>query len=604
MADSIVAPYLTPNDLNQAPNPELGGLGVDLSNKNPFGILGNTVEQLNSEDAANQAAKQQRVFQNQQAINRYKNDALARASEYAHQDALTEHLQHNQDIRNIYNATQAGQINPYRMPDGKGGFTSFTPPAGHQDALKAAADELNHDTINSPLGLEDPNVQKKFTAFQQMSANSGAAAMALAQLKQKLAQTSDPAEQKNIQNSIDQINATPPTQLIDGHLPVVKETDPLPSLKDEYGNDNKKMQSFTINGEDMLGRPTVDYNKIKYALQGSKEYELALNGVDALLRKGDPILTDPTAFTNFVNLAKDNWENKRGQKDHPLNLGYVDANGKVVLGNPMDIATAMHLTNDGSFWQDPDAQSKLDDEEQKATIREKNAQAAKANRGDRPTTEQIKDQQYQTEAKQAEDVTRKLFSEATSKKPIGWPFAASVSEKLGVNPKNVSIYPPVKAVVGTPFVGVQEEGETTVLGDANNKTTTKTVTGNSVTPDYVYPVRDNATGEVKLYNLKGNKVISINNETEATKNYLKHQAKYDPKIYENRTAWVGQSGTPATPSAQVQSKPAATPTNFTPKIGGQPAEVRNNNGVIEAKVGTEWKKVTAKDSKTGELTTE
>ena len=446
MADSIVAPYLTPNDLNQAPNPELGGLGVDLSNKNPFGILGNTVEQLNSEDAANQAAKQQRVFQNQQAINRYKNDALARASEYAHQDALTEHLQHNQDIRNIYNATQAGQINPYRMPDGKGGFTSFTPPAGHQDALKAAADELNHDTINSPLGLEDPNVQKKFTAFQQMSANSGAAAMALAQLKQKLAQTSDPAEQKNIQNSIDQINATPPTQLIDGHLPVVKETDPLPSLKDEYGNDNKKMQYFTINGEDMLGRPTVDYNKIKYALQGSKEYELALNGVDALLRKGDPILTDPTAFTNFVNLTKDNWENKRGQKDHPLNLGYVDANGKVVLGNPMDIATAMHLTNDGSFWQDPDAQSKLDDEEQRAKIAKDKADAQKATREAKPSAEELKDKANRQAAESMYDEVQGVFKDAYSKGSVA-PIYPNYYKRIGLNPEEYNIYPAIPAPV-------------------------------------------------------------------------------------------------------------------------------------------------------------
>src|SRR6185312_10808634 len=463
-----------------------------------------------------------------------KQDALARADEYAHQEAVDKWRANQAFVQQVYNDSMSGQINPYNHTDAQGNTVQFAPPEGHSQALSDAADALNKSVMSNPGAAWNPDIRKQYAAFKQMSANSGAAAVQLATLKQQLAQTSDPDEQKNLQASIDQINKTPPTKMVDAHLPTPKKTDPLPSITDEYGKDyNKAMESFTVGDNDMLGRPTVDFKKIKYAQPLSPEYEAALNGVTQLIEKKDPILTDPTAFAALQEQANDIWENKRGQKDK-LNLGKVTPDGTVVLSTSkqglLDIATALHLQKDGDLWQDPDALSDLDIQEQKAKI----ASLTGKGKGVKLTAEELKEKENKEAVKSVYNDVQKVLTPPPNTKPLKVTYFGS----------GYDVYP-IPQGQADKYIGIEAPVTTTSIKTGENTVKSTDTKGESAKTEHAFLGINKKTGEREIayvngYSSGNPKIIATVPEKQLIVNGLKADAKFEPSQYENRTIHVDE----------------------------------------------------------------
>lgn len=371
----LAAPFYSANDLNAQPgNAALGGGAQQNPNILPNSGLANTISQLISENASEQEAKKQRIFQQQQAEERYRQDAIMRAQEYAHQDSVSKYKQGQEDIRSVYQNLANGQLSAYNMKDAQGNNMSFQPPSADQDVLSKSADNITKQISSDPSKFTDPDFQKQYVNHNKMVAISGTRAIELAKLKQTLAQTADADEQKNIQGHIDAINKTPlnSMQLPDAYLPKPPVADIIPDIHTAY-KDDKGLQSFESDDGDKLGRPNVDYDAIQYATPGSPTYMAAQKNVAAM--KMDPIFNNPDAFNEFQNRVN-GMRAERGQK--PLQIGQVTPDGKIALNPDVRvIGTAMQMTHDGNLKADPDYDP-LDDKKTQSEIDKNDAEAQKA----------------------------------------------------------------------------------------------------------------------------------------------------------------------------------------------------------------------------------
>lgn len=373
----LAAPYFSANDLNAQPgNAALGGGMQQNPNILPNSGLGNTIDQLIAEKASATEAKKQRIFQQQQAEERYRQDALTRVQDYAHSDAVMKYKQGQEDIRNTYQQLANGQQSAFNAKDAQGNDQSFQPAPGDQDVMNKSADDLRKRIHADPSLATDPSFNQDFLNHQKMVATAGARAVTLTKLKQQLTQTTDPAERKNIQDSMDEIVNTPTNQLPDAHLPTPLDVNLIPTDEElaKMYPQGKGYQSYTDeSGNEKVGLPEHHIDEIIYAPAGSTKARQISNAV-SLFQK-DPIANDPTAFTQWSAQVN---QRRRDMGQPELNLGQVTKDGQVIL-NPDKRQVAAGLALMHAPWQDdPDADSGEDKELIKAQTRKANADADNA----------------------------------------------------------------------------------------------------------------------------------------------------------------------------------------------------------------------------------
>lgn len=374
----LAAPYFSANDLNAQPGNAALGAGVDLdpSVKNPYEVLGNTISQLTAENATEVEAKKQRIFQQKQAEERYRQDALARVQDYAHQDAVMKYKQGQADIRDTYQQLANGQQSAFNMKDAQGNNQSFQPVQGDQEVMDKSADELRKRLHADPTLATDPKFNQDFLSHQKMVAAAGTRAIQLTKLKQQLTQTTDPTERKNIQDSMDEIVNTPTGYVPDAHLPTPLDVNLIPTDEElaKMYPQGKGYQSYTDErGNEKVGLPEHHIDEIIYAPAGSVKARQVSNAV-SLFQK-DPIATNPTAFTQWSAQVN---QRRRDMGQSELNLGQINKDGQVIL-NPDKRQVAAGLALMNAPWQDdPAADSDEKKELTKAQTRKANADADNA----------------------------------------------------------------------------------------------------------------------------------------------------------------------------------------------------------------------------------
>lgn len=380
---AIEAPFYSANDLNAQPgNAALGGAQFDPTNKAPFGELGNTISQLISENAQAENQRKAQIFQNQQQEAKYKNDALARVQEYAHQDAVNQYQTGQKNLASFYQNLRANKISAFNQKDAQGNDISMQPVPSDKAEITNSADALTKNIGDGSKMYTDPNFQKQQDVHDQLVATAGVRAAQYALLQQKKATTTEPSELKNIQDGIDELEHTPASYFPQSHLPKPIKTSLIPdaTTQTKLFPDQKGLQSGT---DDKKYIPASYVVGIPYLRSGSEDYTTAMNGVNKAIENKDVAFTDPTAFAKLQADA-DTMADLYGNNTPHANIGQVvkDANGnqQVVL-NPdkRQVAYGMHLQSVLQQGQpDKDEDSEDDKALEKANIREKNAQAAEA----------------------------------------------------------------------------------------------------------------------------------------------------------------------------------------------------------------------------------
>lgn len=628
----LAAPYFSANDLNaQAGNAALGGGMQQNPNILPNSGLGNTIDQLIAEKASATEAKKQRIFQQQQAEERYRQDALTRVQDYAHSDAVMKYKQGQEDIRNIYQQLANGQQSAFNAKDAQGNDQSFQPAPGDQDVMNKSADDLRKRIHADPSLATDPAFNQDFLNHQKMVATAGTRAVTLTKLKQQLAQTTDPAERKNIQDSMDEIVNTPTNQLPDSHLPTPLDVNLIPTDEElaKMYPQGKGYQSYTDeSGNEKVGLPEHHIDEIIYAPAGSAKARQISNAV-SLFQK-DPIANDPTAFTQWSAQVN---QRRRDMGQPELNLGQVTKDGQVIL-NPDKRLVAAGLALMHAPWQDdPDADSDEDKALKSANIAHVRAETQALTTGKpKATTPQEAADQHDAEltVKRVKEIYNpshypgkgtslvatvkkgKDGNDKTTYNTVDGVDLAPILKDKGLNPGDWGVYNTQGLPDVSDMIGVEKTNqEKSASGDEKG---VEQRTGQNMQADKTFAIKNKKTGDVRLVYVGKEekdkkedpdtyKAIAIVEGRDAAANTAKtkHQYKTESgklpdEISRLNNTWDEQGG-----KTQAIPKPAAP--SFTPKVAGKKATTRNNNGVPEVNVGGVWKKIKGRKPD-GELITE
>ena len=499
----------------------------------------------------------------------------------------------------------------FNIKGASGQNASFQPLPDDQKILTEKAHDLRRIVLENPSNYQfNENYLDKRKELDNLTNHAGLRSQAYAGYNSDAAKANDPDERRSILN-LRQAE-------LDGHklheyhmpepyLPAMQTVDPI-SGKD--WTDKKKLQEFGTamqTKKDQNGNP-VDY-QVKLLGIPNSELLAPLNDVST---KGTeyvknsalgfyklPQSRDP-AFIQKMNADIDKKARQRGIT--PVYAATVDANGNVVYNpNPREIATALNIEKHG-YTQTEEVPSDASIKQKKEAVDITNVRNEIKNRDagtaqkwadlkekirewdnphdkDKVNTESLKEQQYQKSAYNAYQDVHKVFDDAYSKQPTSMAVPSYWKEK-GFDPNDYEFYPALDKKQADNFIGVPHEAISTTTGETGNKRTEKS-TLPSATPNKVVPVVDKKTGERKLVYI-GKKdesnfaVLAIVDEKNAIVNKLKHEANYDPKIYENQTVWVDKAYGGEAPAQQPQVAPAATVNKI--DIKNPPANVSLKKG--------------------------
>lgn len=600
------APFYSGTDLSSTPtDPRLGGIQQDFdpSNQQPFKQLNDTFTRVDEQNDQAIKAQKQRDFQRQEQQRQFDHDILARQMAQDHEEKMLARQQALKDRQDLYNLLThtGGSAATLTDENGNPAPMGFLPE--DQKVLTESADKFTKKLVpNAATYKSDPDLINEINGHgaehEQLVKNATMRSVYYKRAQIDYNNAYLPEEKQSIKDYMDNLQKQP----LDAQNPPMPYM-ARPSLKSFIGEKERDPKNYvSFDGGD--GVPNTPYLALLNTTdpsminEGAKKYQFF---------KSQPEGTDPQAYQAYQQHLNELTE-ARG-------LPKIDLGGKVINGQlAFDDNTvakraqlarrhlaAYELTNNG--WLQPsDEEDELKLQKTRADIAKTKAETDKlrTGKGEKPTAEQSKQLQYKTEVASAYKDVQKTLSDGIKDKPILKPQYPEFWKKSGIDPDQYTIYPAVSDGSANSFIGIPKGAETKTTGtDAHNKTTTK-VSGGSESFEKAYPIVDNKTGERSLAFSKGGRLIKIASEKQLVANKLKHEANYDPKVYENRTAWLDEViGGQSNPLA---SAAPANNNTFVPKVNGAVAQVRNGANGPEAFVGGAWKKIIKRNSKTGELT--
>jgi len=533
MAD-IAAPFLTPEQLIGMPgDPALGGgaINYDPSNKAPFQPLQETFTRLDTENNAAIQAKQRQQAQ-------FQHDTMSKLMDFDHADKVMQYKQRIDDRNELFKILHQNKMSAFNQKDENGNDVSMTPLEQDDDYLNKSVNDFRKKWMNNPTqAFNSPEFQSDMDKQDRLKTIASMRKIQTAKLQQELSQTADPNEQQRIQQVIDGIKNTPLSALKmpDAHLPgpVVK---PFIDVEKDY-KEGKGFESF----DDGEGVPNRRFQSILYSTDKDMLNQAYIRQ-QALLKSQLPEATNPEAFQAW----QQNVNNLTDQRGFPkLNLGTVTPDGKVVLNqDPRVVATALELQKSGALTK-PDELEVAKTTEQKAKARKEEAEAAlketelRTGKSLKPTTEELKQEQDKKAVASIATEVKDVFTNGTAPKPISVQYP-DFWKRSGIDPEEYKIYPAISDKTADKFIGLPHPDVSTTQKDASGNSVTQKSTIASVVPDKVVPVENIKTHEKKLVYFKDNQVVATVPEKQAIINGLKHEADYDPKVYENKTAWVDE----------------------------------------------------------------
>lgn len=574
------------------------------------------------------------------------------------QKALIDYRQKQQNQEDLAKMLAETGGSVFNMKNASGQNVSFTPLPQDQQVLTQKAHDLRHMILENPDNYQfNEDYLDKRKEFDNLTNHAGIRAMAHSAFNQDAAKTNDLDERNNIaairKNEIDNHNLDE-YHMPEPYLPKLT-SDPEKFISSKDAQNEKNKSSYNVGSDkdangnliyksmDGLNDNTLDFRGKIYP--GSPAFPDAVNYTRDYLQR---IATDPSAVIQHNNNV-DAINRARGYVNAdgvPVNQHYIPhiadvvtdpATGqpKVVVKNtnPADVAYSLMGEEYGSLQESKEIKKSAQDIAKedigitniKNEMQRRNAETAKGiadsaekkrefdNPHEKSTPAAIKEQQDRQAAVSAYQQVHKVFDDGFSgKQPVAKAYP-SFWNKYGINPSEYNFYPDITQKAADAFVGVPHPLETTTSVGENNDKTVKKNQSPSLIPDKVVPIEDKKTGERKLVYIKDNEIVSIADEKTAVANKLKHEAGYEPKIYEGQTAEVNKvyGGTPAppqqtagTPAQASQSTSSASIQSFIPKYSGAQVATKMDNGVPKALVNGKWKKIIGKDSKTGEIKTE
>lgn len=598
MADNIAAPFLTPNELTAQPgDPALGGVQVnfDPAVKAPLQPLQETFNRLDSENNAS-------IQQKRQQERSFKHDLLTKQMDFDQQNSVLRQQKAWQNQKDLYNMLSANGFTSHTLPGPDGKPMSIPYRKEDQEVAAKVAKEITDATTKEPNNYAySSDFDTSMAKFKGVNDNASLRAIYTAQAKQDLAGAYLPEQTQKIQEYLSKLDNTP---LGEKTPPEPYVSQPSWSAKPQVDvsiyNDPKKLESF----DGKLGIPNRVYdafettNDISQLNQGYGNFKHFLSSPEG---------QDPAAYAEYQKAFN---ELRESRHRRPIDLGgKVDANGRLVFDDSTpnkrtkiarNFLTSYNQMQTGHFQDDKDAESdELDNEVKRAQIKKYNAESHEKEQGKntKPTKEELVEERDKKTVRSMVNNVRDVYSKVTEGKSPITPAYAGFWERNGIKPSEYDIYPSVSSNVAGKFIGILTEAESTTTDAQGAKTTTKSP-ASSMGVDRIVPIRDKATKELKLAYIADNKVVNIVSEKQAVSNGIKHEAHYDPKGYENKTAWVDElfDG-----DHSQKSGPSQT---FTPKYNGADVQVRNNGGSFEANINGSWKKIKARNSKTGEIKVE
>lgn len=614
MADTVPAPFLTPDQLIGRPgDPSLGAGGYTFNPaiQNPLEGIQKSISQ------ANQEVSQQQTQQRQM-----KNDILLKTMQWEHDDKVQRQLQGLDQQKQFYDMMGATGLTGPNMKDPQGNPMPIDYLPQDQDQIKAQADGLRKNLINptgtgNPTKIYDPAFRQDFADYQNINKNATARAVYVAQANKLLQQTADQGERTRIQDYIDGINNSKLSSK-EMPLPYVAQPTITPTVnykdwKDEQeefdngeGNPNRAYVPFkntTDAAEIEQGAKTVDQWKKNMSPEQFADVQKSLNELET--QRGLPLTTLNAAVI------------PPSQTNPTAQLQFDESTPSKRLELYRNAKYASELLHSGGV-QNPDSSDELKDKLTQADINEKNAQEYKLlHPNDKPKTgPEIKEENDRIAGENAYNEVSEVFNPANFTKdqkinPTGIKggIFAGLMGSNGLDTKQYDFYKVPSTIDTKRYLGMKKS--VTAQKDASG-TVTKNATGQPDDFSASYLAVDKKTGKQQLVyvkgdNVKGYKVIAVVPKRAAITNVLKTDANFDEKVYENKVIHgqnIYDQRDGAQSSGVAQPAQAKTPENFTPTINGEKAHVRaGSGGHPEALVNGVWKKVTGR-KKNGELITE
>lgn len=536
MAD-IAAPYFSGNDLTAQPgDANLSGVqaNFDPSVKAPLAAIQQTIDR---QDAENFQAQKQRQQQERQ----FQHDLLVRQMENEQQEKVLKYQQGIKDRQQLFNMFNQTGATAASLKDQGGNDMSIPFLPEDNEKLVSETNDLQKWAFESPTqNLYSPELQTKMNDLKQKRTNASLRTIYYKQAEQAMTNAYDPEEKERLKKYMEDIKTQPLAADKMPHpymeQPTIK---PLIDAEKDY-KDGKGYEEFGDNGSGVpnaryLGlAATTDPRLINEGFkryqffrsqpegQSVEAYQQWKQRLDELTDARDlPRMEFPVVATNDGKVAFD--ESSRA-KQQSLARNFL---------------AATELMNNG-YLKQPDAEDVLKQQELEARVDKEKATAQKERVEAQLKSDELKNGKPLTgEQQETKKYVRSVYSQAQGVfSPKGRPEVAKGNwmGNFGVDPTKYNIYT-VGKDAGAKYIGLEEPGKKTKVTGSGTETVTESK-GRSVTPDQVYLIEDKATGDKKLMFVKDNKSIAKVSEKDAVINALKHEAKYDPKVYQKQVTYI------------------------------------------------------------------
>jgi len=490
---------------------------------------------------------------------------------------LEKHLEQRADQEALAQtlAGMKGNGSAFNMKGPDGQNISFQPLPQDQAILNEKADNLRRDILKNPKGYKyDANFYKNKDEYDQLLVHAQQRAIEHTRNKLAAAQTMDPEDREGyLKHNQSEILDHPLTDMYQPGTYMPKQRiDPeviFPS-KTLFDKDNySTMKATVVNRDgvgveqDMVGLNGNVLDIRKTLVPGTKAYIEAYKMSVPFVKEAQ---VNPDRIRQMnANLAAIN--EQRGYK--PGNIHYqppvaeIDPQtGQVskISTDPVQIAGALYFEKYGALqpkekisdFLEKQKKAKSDSAhqgfEEKLELRkqdevERNNRANNAKKGG-TSTQELKDEANRNAAQAAKEETDKIFEQEVPDVPRAYP--AYWKSKIGVDPNKYNIAE-IHDKRAERLIGVEAAEIKGIVPHGTSKIPTKT-----------YLIQNKDTKEKELIFMEGpengeKKVVARVPQKDASLNLLKHNAKYNPKIYEDQAVWLNHKGEQAAPESTASS---------------------------------------------------
>lgn len=484
----------------------------------------------------------------------------------------------------------------FNMKGADGSNVSFSPLPDDQKVLQSKADELRQIILKNPDKYDyDPQFLRKKEEYNYLLQHAGKRSILHSQNRLGAQQATDPEDREGyLKSNQDEILGHSLTDFHEPNTYLQKQTTDLEAIQSQKERENKENKT-TLGSEVKDGYQTDKFgltNEVadvrSRMVPGTKAYVEGVKLSQSFIKN----YAQHPAWVEDMNakILENNAERglKPGDAHYQPPVAIVKPDGTVgfLSTDPAQITGAIFFASHGGVSKDvkpsniDEQRNKIKADEQREKeqtaiarqtlwehIRHNKAEEAK---GIKPTTEQLKQNNDEKAGVAAYHEVKKVYDPANYKEHIpATPENKLAIEKSGYNPKEYEFFKVPASVHADQYIGV-EAGDNPVTtkvveGGLTTTNVTKTAKGESVKPDATVFVVNKNTGKGEFVYVKGNDIVAKVSEREAIANKLKHQARYDDKVYTNQVTH-GQYAYDQGAPTETKSEP--TPTGVKKTIKG------------------------------------